>query len=141
MQEIVSESNPLDPHIEQQATPEEKEAARNRYSRAISGGQLAPTPEGKEMTEKPQQVPSVGRTVHYVANDTPGSEFPAGVHRAAIITEVKDTQLLEDPSTTVIEVSLVVFNPTDQYFNRNVRFDPTGETPGTWHWPEYVPPR
>ena len=33
------------------------------------------------------QVPSVGRVVHYVAYGTSGGEFPAGAHRAAIITD------------------------------------------------------
>ena len=31
----------------------------------------------------PNQTPSIGRVVHYVAYGTPGGEFPAGAHRAA----------------------------------------------------------
>ncbi len=68
--------------------------------------------------------PSVGRIVHYVAYGTPGGEFPAGVCRAATITEVTD------PS-----VGLMVANPTGLFFNRGVPHD-EGKAPGPWHWPE-----
>ncbi len=79
-----------------------------------------------------QQVPSVGRMVHYISYGTPGGEFPAGAHRAAIITEIG---YRDDPH----EIGLCVFNPTGLFFNRNIPYDPTGQMPGTWHWPEYVP--
>ena len=80
--------------------------------------------------------PSVGRIVHYVAYGTPGGEFPAGVCRAAVITEVDDDGV----------VGLCVTNPTGLFFNRGVRYDfpNPGELPmrnvepGTWHWPERV---
>ena len=36
---------------------------------------------------RPQQVPSIGRMVHYVAYGTPGGEY-LPEHRAATITEV-----------------------------------------------------
>jgi len=68
-------------------------------------------------------APSVGRIVHYVAYGTPGGEFPAGVCRAAIVTEVLSAEA----------VSLCVLNPTGMFFNANVRRD---DAPGTWHWPE-----
>jgi hypothetical protein len=84
-----------------------------------------------------RQVPSIGRVVHYVAYGTPGGEFPAGAHRAAIITEVLDG----GPGIGIDSISLCVLNPTGMYFQRRVAFDSTGQTPGTWHWPEYVPPR
>lgn len=83
------------------------------------------------------QVPSVGRIVHYVAYGTPGGEFPAGAHRAAMITQVDNIGLGTFDERP--EVSLVVFNPTGLFFNQCVPFDPSGETPGTWHWPESVP--
>lgn len=79
------------------------------------------------------QIPSVGRVVHYVAYGTPGGEFPAGVHRAAIITEIYGPQ--ESPSSSV---GLCVINPTGLFFKASIAFDPTGQAPGTWHWPEYV---
>lgn len=76
----------------------------------------------------------VGRVVHYVAFGTPGGEFPAGVCRAAIITEFED---LDN------RVSVCVLNPSGLFFNRGVRYDEgiaQGDgrtyTPGTWHWPE-----
>ena len=86
-----------------------------------------------------KQVPSIGRVVHYVAYGTPGGEFPAGAHRAAIITEVPTPDEIAT-GTPADTVGLVVFNPTGQYFNRRIPFDPSGQAPGTWHWPEYVPP-
>lgn len=83
-----------------------------------------------------EQVPSIGRVVHYVAYGTPGGEYPAGAHRAAIITQ---THLARDNETIDSIVGLVVLNPTGLFFHEAIPFDPTGQTPGTWHWPEYVP--
>lgn len=83
------------------------------------------------MAEKTQQVPSVGRVVHYFAYFTPGGEFPAGVPRAAIITEV---DIPGDPDSTV---GVCVLNPTGQFFNRGLA---RGQRAGCWDWPEYVPP-
>lgn len=86
--------------------------------------------------------PSVGRIVHYVAYGTPGGEFPAGVCRAAIITEV-DTLLTGEGILTINEdgqilsVGLCVLNPTGQFFNRHVPYA-EDKQPGTWHWPERV---
>lgn len=77
-----------------------------------------------------EQVPSVGRVVHYVAYGTPGGEYPAGVHRAAIITEVFASC-----------VALCVLNPTGMFFKEAILFDATAQQPGTWHWPEFVPPK
>lgn len=73
--------------------------------------------------------PSVGRIVHYVAYGTPKGEFPSGVHRAAIITEV-----IND-----VYVCLCVLNPSGMFFDQSVRMDGS-ESPssGTWHWPERV---
>jgi hypothetical protein len=87
--------------------------------------------------------------VHYVAYGTPGGEFPAGVCRAAIITEVYSLQHLPSLDTdkvyTVDEqggitaAGLCVLNPTGQFFNRGVNYDGSATpTPGTWHWPERV---
>lgn len=85
----------------------------------------------------PEQVPSVGRVVHYVAYGTPGGEFPEGAHRAAIITEVYPGPNGEPIPTLA---GLAVLNPTGMYFNRSIEFDgSTSPKPGTWHWPEYVP--
>ena len=82
----------------------------------------------------PNQTPGVGRVVHYVAYGTPGGEFPAGAHRAAIITEV------DAKDTPIMSVGLAVLNPTGLHFQRGVLRDDAGEQPGSWHWPEYVPP-
>ncbi len=82
---------------------------------------------------KGQQIPSVGRVVHYVAYGTPGGEFPAGVCRAAIITEV------HNPGNLDSVLSVCVFNPTGQFFNVGIYHDEDTKAPGTWHWPEFVP--
>ena len=95
-----------------------------------------------------EQQPSVGRIVHYVAYGTPGGEFPAGMDRAAIITEVYYGPGAEVPPGVVVRlnpatpgvcwsVGLCVLNPTGQFFNRGVPYDPNN-APGTWHWPERV---
>ncbi|MBP7570792.1 MAG: hypothetical protein KBA95_12095 [Acidobacteria bacterium] len=91
-----------------------------------------------ESKSKPQQVPSVGRVVHYVAYGTPGGEYPAGAHRAAIVTDVPPYIALPDADQTI---SLCVLNPTGMVFHVAVPFDPTAQRPGTWHWPEFVPGR
>lgn len=86
-----------------------------------------------ETTRSLMQTPSVGRVVHYVAYGTPGGEFPAGVCRAAIITEVDDP----DSAAPSGAVGLMVANPTGQFFNRHVPYAADNQ-PGTWHWPERV---
>jgi hypothetical protein len=73
--------------------------------------------------------PSVGRIVHYVAYGTPGGEFPAGVCRAATITEVTNLELEQ--------VSVCVLNPTGLFFNQRIAHD-EAKKPGTWHWPERI---
>ena len=78
--------------------------------------------------------PTVSRIVHYVAYGTPGGEFPAGVCRAAIITEVEPSNV-EDPNASGDRVGLCVLNPTGMFFNRGVPYD-EAKKPGTWHWPE-----
>jgi len=78
--------------------------------------------------------PSVCRMVHYVAFGTPGGEYKAGAHRAAVITEVgkgKDAEALR-------QVSLMVINPTGIHFREFVSQDENKKKVGTWHWPEKV---
>lgn len=94
-----------------------------------------------------EQKPSIGRMVHYVAYGTPGGEYAAGAHRAAIITEVYEKGNMP-PSGNVIQldadghctsVGLIIFNPTGHHWRQSVPYDdsPTPK-PGTWHWPERV---
>jgi len=78
------------------------------------------------------QKPSVGRIVHYVAYGTPGGEFPAGVCRAAVITDAAPSGVEQ---TEV--VSLFIMNPTGVFFPTHVPYD-ENKAPGTWHWPERV---
>lgn len=72
-----------------------------------------------------EQVPSVGRTVHYVARGSADGVFKQ-VCRAAIITEVCGSTVM-----------LAVLNPTGIFFGES-EYDPTGEGPGSWHWPERI---
>jgi hypothetical protein len=86
----------------------------------------------------PVQIPSVSRIVHYVAYGTPGGEFPAGAHRAAVITEINDRAIADGavfPFDGAGRVGLCILNPTGLFFTQGVAYDPDG-TPGTWHWPE-----
>jgi len=83
-----------------------------------------------------------GRMVYYVAFGTPGGEYPAGVERAAIVTEVPeigkggpayaDCQVI-DGAGTQTTVGLCVVNPTGLFFRQGVKYD-DGKAPGTWHW-------
>lgn len=83
------------------------------------------------------RTPSVGRIVHYVAYGTPGGEFPAGVCRAAIVTEIgTDWDDTTGEPTQTKTVGLCVLNPTGQFFNRGLTQDEETKRPGTWHWPE-----
>lgn len=81
-----------------------------------------------------QQLPSPGRIVHYVLKD--GNR--QGEHRPAVIVRVWTDSM----------VNLLVFADgendreyTDEnyvYWSGSKENDESG-TPGTWHWPEYVP--
>ena len=77
-----------------------------------------------------EQIPSVGRIVHYVSYGTPGGEYESTC-RAAIITDVAE----DDPEF----VGLAVLNPTGMFFNGNVQLDDSRDPEGgSWHWPERV---
>ena len=69
----------------------------------------------------------IGLIVYYWAYGTPQGEYPAGVPRAAIITEIPRT---DDLAATGPAVGLAVLNPTGLFFNREVPFGP-GQ-PGHW---------
>lgn len=70
-----------------------------------------------------EQVPSIGRVVHYVALD--GKHIPADI---CATPEGGGIHLFVKDSTV-----------GRAYFEYSVIFDPTGTEYGTWHWPEYVP--
>jgi hypothetical protein len=81
--------------------------------------------------------PSVGRIVHYVAYGTPGGEFPAGVCRAAVVTEVGiplGNPNVPDPDG---RVGVCVMNPSGLFFNQGIPYSEE-KRPGSWHWPERV---
>jgi hypothetical protein len=71
----------------------------------------------------PRQTPSVGRVVHYVA--TNGAHVPADI---CGVFEDESVNLFVKDSTT-----------STARFEYSVPEDPTGQAPGSWHWPEYVP--
>lgn len=88
--------------------------------------------------------PSVGRVVHYVAYGTPKGEFPSGVCRAAMITEIASVDdsygsapngIVVDESGNVTTIGICVVNPTGLFFNRGIQYN-AEKKPGTWHWPE-----
>lgn len=72
-----------------------------------------------------EQVPSIGRVVHYVT--TSGAHVPADV--CAVGADAAVTLFVKDPMSGRTA------------FEYDVAFDLTGQTPGTWHWPEFVPPK
>ncbi len=70
-----------------------------------------------------QQVPSVGRIVHFVYGDK---------HLAAIITD----PAFDDGERTT--QALTVFPACEALYVTTAEYDASAK-PGTWHWPEYVP--
>lgn len=85
-----------------------------------------------------QQIPSVGRIVHYQSHGSPNGQHKSEP-RAAIITAVR-----EAPNGTLVEaaptgqvVDLCVLNPTGMYFDRETPFSETPK-PGCWNWPARV---
>ncbi|MBA9005900.1 RyR domain-containing protein [Thermomonospora cellulosilytica] len=98
--------------------------------RALTGGLQDPVPS-RQQEQGEQQVPSVGRIVHYVSYGTPGGEY-ASQCRAAVVTEVN----VEEP----LQVGLCVLNPGGVFFRPLAEggcFQAEGERRGgTWHWPE-----
>lgn len=76
-----------------------------------------------------EQVPSIGRVVHFVNGDQ---------HCAAMITD--PAPVLPNGDELQGGQSLVVFPPNLESFTTIALFD-DGGTPATWHWPEYVPAR
>lgn len=86
------------------------------------------------MESKLYPVPSIGRIVHYFSyGSADGTTFAPCIPRAAIITDVKDSN---DPRS---DVSLCCINPTGFFFHLDC---PYAEEPkaGHWNWPQFVPP-
>lgn len=80
-----------------------------------------------------EQVPSVGRMVHFVCDN---QHVPA-----IIIDPAFEVRRPDDEGGNEITQFLFVFTATRGNFHTNARFDPTGQEPGTWHWSEFVPPK
>lgn len=72
----------------------------------------------------PKQTPSIGRVVHYVA--TNGDHVPADI-----------CEVLQDGATNLFVKDSTIGRASFAY---GVEEEPSGAVPGTWHWPEYVPP-
>lgn len=82
--------------------------------------------EGETMSE---QIPSIGRVVHFVHGDR---HIPALITDPAFIVNDVETGA-ETPM-----VALVVFPPLESHFSTVANYDASGK-PATWHWPEHVP--
>lgn len=82
-----------------------------------------------------EQIPSVGRMVHYVSYGSPvqedGTQAYKSACRAAIITEV-----LGDPEGADTMVNLAVLNPQGLFFDHATLHSEADHCGGTWHWPE-----
>ncbi len=79
-----------------------------------------------------EQVPSVGRVVHFVHGDR---------HYAAIITAVDSREIEhQQDGSHVMRTgqTLFVMPPMDAPFSTVAEYNDDA-TPATWHWPEYVP--
>lgn len=66
--------------------------------------------------------------VYYKAYGTPNGEFPAGVDRAACITEVRGTP---NDVKSKFQVRLCIMNPTGLFFSDWLW---QGQEPGQWDW-------
>lgn len=82
--------------------------------------------------QKAQQVPSIGRIVHVVSKRYGGnSNAYEVVHLPAIVT-VAPTEANPDPVLVILG---------GERFGEQVvsPYDATGQTPESWHWPDYIP--
>ncbi|MER0443022.1 hypothetical protein ABR738_00275 [Streptomyces sp. Edi4] len=71
------------------------------------------------------ELPVLGRIVHYVARGSADGRFPCTC-RAAIVTAVDEAG----------QPALAVLNPEGLYFNGSLPHAPAAPlTGGTWHWP------
>lgn len=77
----------------------------------------------------PEQVPSVGRVVHFV-NGTQ--------HVPAIITQVDYAVDVPSDANGWFGQALTVFPVGELPFTTVAKCDPAC-APATWHWPEFVP--
>ena len=78
-----------------------------------------------------EQVPSVGRVVHFVYGDR---HVPA-----MMIDPAFGVRRPEDEGGNETVQSMFVFTMETGNFHTTARYDANG-APGTWHWPEFVPP-
>lgn len=74
-----------------------------------------------------EQVPSIGRMVHFVYGDR---------HVPAIITDPSFEKGVNGPDGA----ALTVFPVGEPPFT-TVAVGDTACAPATWHWPEFVPPK
>ena len=85
-----------------------------------------------------EQVPSVGRIVHYVLPDGRSK----GEHRPAIIVRIWD----EYPKPeSMCQLQVFTDGNNDELPNvlwaTSVHQDAETKAPRTWHWPEFVAPK
>lgn len=81
-----------------------------------------------------EEVPTVGRIVHYVSRGSADGAY-ASVCRAAIITDDRPAYCEAHMQC----VSLAVLNPEGLHLPLHVPHnETTQQRGGTWHWPERV---
>jgi hypothetical protein len=86
------------------------------------------------VSDKLSQVPSVGRVVHVVTYE--------GHHRPADIIDPQDGECI----CVLVKVRpgdlLTQHRPHNAvlWYLDDCPYDPTAQQPGSWHWPEFVPP-
>ena len=83
------------------------------------------------------QVPSIGRQVHYVLPEGRA----AGEHRPATIVKIWDPVPAHG---SLVQLQVLTDQTNDGYdtgllWRTSVRYSEEHD-PGTWHWPEFVPP-
>jgi hypothetical protein len=86
-----------------------------------------------------EQIPSVGRIVHYVSHGTPiredGTQAYTAQCRAAVVTAVED----QPGEAGGGILSLAVLNPTGMFFSQGIsHVNCEHAVGGSWHWPERV---
>ncbi len=90
------------------------------------------------------QVPSVGRVVHYVLGTWDAAPGSVGEHRPAVIVKVwgetPDSRVQLQVLMDGDGLSAANDGTPNVVWRTSVARDDDARTPGTYHFPEFVPP-